>query len=251
MPPPRALRPAGVPDDGHAAGGSAFSVAVAQVQAGIAAAGPARPEVTFDNEPPPRRLAPHAIAIAATVEAGGQELGAGRFVLLFDPAGQEGWVGPFRVIAYVRADLEPEIAADPFIGQVGWSWLMEALELRQAGYAAPSGSVTRVVTEGFGTKADQPVATEFEMRASWSPVGEDHDNYGLDRHLTAWVDALCVACGLPPVPGIAQLPPPRRSPGLAPRGDPGGRPPGMAPRGDPGGRPPGMAPPPSRRRRSP
>jgi hypothetical protein len=27
-------------------------------------------------------------------------------VLLYDPVGQEGWAGPFRVIAYVRASLQ-------------------------------------------------------------------------------------------------------------------------------------------------
>lgn len=216
MPPPRALRPAAVPDDRHpagsSAGSSAFSLAVAQVEAGIAAARVARPEVSFDSEPPPRRLAPQAIAIAATVEIGGDdEIGAGRFVLLYDPAGQEGWAGPFRVIAYLRAELEPEIAADEFIGQVGWSWLIEALDTRLARYAASSGSVTRVVTEGFGTKADEPVATDFEMRASWSPVSEGKDSFALDRHAAAWVDALCLACGMPPAaPSIAQLRPRHR-----------------------------------------
>jgi hypothetical protein len=210
MPPPRALRPAAVPDDGHQAAASAFRVAMAEVAAGIEASQAVRPEVSFDSEPPPRRLAPEAMAIAATVEIAEDEIGAGRFVLLYDPAGQEGWVGPFRVIAYLRADLEPEIAADPLIGQVGWSWLIEALDSMQAGYAAPSGSVTRVVTEGFGTKADQPVTTEFEMRASWSPTGQSQDSYALDRHVAAWVDALCVACGMPPAPpGVTQLPSPQ------------------------------------------
>ena len=84
------------------------------------------------------------------------EIGWGRFVLLYDPAGQTGWDGPFRIIAYVRADLEPEIAADPLIGQVGWSWLTEALDARAAGYRQPSGTVTRVVTEGFGAKQGEP-----------------------------------------------------------------------------------------------
>jgi hypothetical protein len=227
MPPPRALRPAAVPYDGHRAAAPAFRAAVAEVAAGIEAARAVRPEVSFDSEPPPRRLAPEAIAIAAAVEIGGEEIGAGRFVLLYDPAGQEGWLGPFRVIAYLRAALEPEIAADPLIGQVGWSWLVEALDSMQAGYAASSGSVTRVVTEGFGTKADQPVTTEFEMRASWSPAVESRDSYALDRHVAAWVDALCVACGLPPVPpGPAQLPPPELRPQqLRPRhqGQPGPR----------------------------
>jgi hypothetical protein len=214
MPPPRALRPAPVPDDRHAAGDhsapeSAFALAVAEIETGLAKIRGSRPEVTFDSEPPPKRLAPQAIAIAASIEVDDDEIGAGRFVLLYDPAGQEGWIGPFRVIAYLRAELDPEIAADEFVGQVGWSWLTEALEGRLAEYAASSGSVTRVVTEGFGMKQDEPVTTEFEMRASWSPAGEDRDGFELDRHVSAWVDALCMACGLAP-PGIAQLPRLRR-----------------------------------------
>ena len=91
-------------------------------------------------------------------------------MLLYDPAGQDGWAGPLRIIVYIRADLEPEIAADPLIGQVGWSWLTEALGNRTAGYAEPSGTVTRVVTEGFGAKETEPAVTGFELRASWSPL---------------------------------------------------------------------------------
>src|ERR1700722_4469658 len=213
MPPPRALRPAAVPEQRHGAGDSVFHRAVEQVQAGLASQAAARPEVSFDSEPPPRRLAPQAMAIAAAVEIAGTEIGVGRFVLLYDPAGQDGWAGPFRVIAYLQAELEPEIAADPFIGQVGWSWLIEALDARPAGYAASSGSVTRVVTEGFGAKQDQPVATEFEMRASWSPLSDGKDSYALDRHVAAWEGALCGAGGLPPLPpGIPQLPPPPSRP---------------------------------------
>ena len=214
MPPPRALRPAPVPGDrptagDHLAPESAFALAVAEVEAGLAKIRGSRPEVSFDGEPPPKRLAPQAIAIAASIEVDDDEVGAGRFVLLYDPAGQEGWIGPFRVIAYLRAELDPEIAADEFVGQVGWSWLTEALEGRLAEYAASSGSVTRVVTEGFGMKQDEPVTTEFEMRASWSPAGDDRESFGLDRHVSAWVDALCMACGLAP-PGIVQLPRLRR-----------------------------------------
>jgi hypothetical protein len=208
MPPHRALRPAAVPDDRHPTADSVFGQAAAEVAAGIASQRGIRPEVSFDREQPPRRLAPHAIAVAARVEIGADEIGGGRFVLLYDPAGQDGWIGPFRVIAYLRAELDPEIAADQLIGQVGWSWLIEALESRQAGYAAPGGSVTTVVTEGFGTKCDEPVVTDFEMRASWSPVAEGRDAFRLDRHVAAWVEALCVACGMPPAPpGVAQLPP--------------------------------------------
>ncbi len=213
MPPPRPLRPAAVPERRPAAGGPAFAAAVAEIEDGLAAQQASRPEIRFDSEPPPRRLAPHAAAIAAIVEVADTEIAWGRFVLLYDPAGQDGWAGPFRVIAYLRAELEPEIAADPLIGQVGWSWLTEALQARSAGYSAPSGTVTRVVTEGFGTKQDEPLATEFEMRASWSPATADGDHFDLDRHVQAWADALCTAAGLPPLaPGVARLRPPRRQP---------------------------------------
>jgi hypothetical protein len=184
----------------------AFRAAVAAIETAVAGQKTLRPEITFEGEAPPRRLAPHAAAVGATVEIAGREIGSGRFVLLYDPASQDGWVGPFRVIAYVRAELDPEIAADPLVGEVGWSWLTEALDTWEAGYAAPSGTVTRVVTEGFGTKQDEPTATEFEMRASWSPVTAEGRGSGLDRHFAAWADTLCQAAGLPPLPpGVAQL----------------------------------------------
>lgn len=170
----------------------------------------ARSELSFEDEPPPRKLAPYAAAVAATVLEAGDEIGWGRFVLLYDPAGQDGWAGKFRVIAYIRAELDPEIAADPLIGQVGWSWLTEALDGRAAGYCETSGTVTRVVTEGFGTKGGEPVSTGFELRASWSPAGEGDPHPDLGGHIAAWSDALCAASGLPPLPaGVAAL----RTPG--------------------------------------
>jgi hypothetical protein len=188
-----------------------FRSAVADLEAGIAAQRQVRLELAFDGEPPPRKLAPYAAAVAATVHEADDEIGWGRFVLLYDPAGQPGWAGPLRIIAYIRAELEPEIAADPLIGQVGWSWLTEALEARTDGYRQASGTVTRVVTEGFGVKGDEPVATEFELRASWSPGGPDATRPGIAGHVAAWCDALCTASGLPPLAaGVSPLRPPRR-----------------------------------------
>jgi hypothetical protein len=213
-----------------------FRSAVSDLEAGLDQQRRERPEIAFEKQPPPRKLAPFAAAIGATVhepEAGPRsgagpgsqfahdpdaEIGWGSFVLLYDPAGQTGWAGPFRMIAYVRADLEEEIAADPLIGQVGWSWLTEALDARTTGYRQTSGTVTRVVTEGFGAKEDQPVATGFELRASWSPatpglgipVEAHRAPPDLDGHLAAWCDALCAASGLPPLPaGVSALRPPR------------------------------------------
>jgi len=200
---------------------AAFTAAVAGLRSGQEQVCAVRPELSFEDVPAPRTLAPFATAFAATARVGGAEVASGRFVLLYDPAGQHGWSGPLRVIVYIRADLEPEIAADPMLGEVAWSWLTEALDARTSGYAAPSGTVTRVVTEGFGAKREEPQVTGFELRASWSPVGigdapgpagqAQPDQAGLDGHLAAWCGAMCAAAGLPPlVAGVTALRPPAR-----------------------------------------
>jgi Protein of unknown function (DUF3000) len=200
---------------------AAFTAAVAGLRSGQEQVCVVRPELTFEDVPAPRTLAPFATAFAATARIGGTEVVSGRFVLLYDPAGQPGWAGPLRVIVYIRADLEPEIAADPMLGEVAWSWLTEALDAGTSGYAAPSGTVTRVVTEGFGAKREEPQVTGFELRASWSPVGvgdepgppdqAEPDQAGLDGHLAAWCGAMCAAAGLPPlVAGVTALRPPAR-----------------------------------------
>ncbi|GLY78209.1 DUF3000 domain-containing protein [Actinoallomurus iriomotensis] len=164
---------------------------------------PARSELVIEDMPAPQRLAPYAAAIMATVyREDDSELGVGRLILLYDPEGQRGWHGDFRVVAYVRADLEPEIAADPLIGPVGWSWLTEALDQRGAGYKAASGTITRAVSESFGDKNDDPETTELELRASWSPTDGD-----MSGHINAWCDVLCLAAGLPPA-GVTSLPGP-------------------------------------------
>jgi hypothetical protein len=189
-----------------------FRLAVDDLDEGLAYQRDVRPELEFEDEPAPRRLAPYAAAIAASVLQGETEVGWGKFVLLYDPAGQPGWAGQFRIIAYVRAELDPEIAADPLIAAVGWSWLTEALEARTAGYGQTSGTVTRVVTEGFGSKQDEPTATGFELRASWTPTAEGDERPALDGHVAAWCDALCMAAGLPPLGVSALRPPSRRRP---------------------------------------
>jgi hypothetical protein len=171
------------------------------------------PGFSFEDVPAPKRLAPYASAIAVTVERDGADVAWGRLVLLYDPDGQESWGGVFRLVAYIRADVEPEIAADPLLGEVGWSWLSEALDAYVPGYAVPSGTVTRVITEGFGAKRDELPLTGFELRASWSPTGpgnraddNDLDTLDLSAHISAWCDCLSAAAGLEP-PGTRALRP--------------------------------------------
>ncbi|MFI7614873.1 DUF3000 domain-containing protein [Nonomuraea terrae] len=161
-----------------------------------------RPEIELEDLPAPQRLAPYAAAIGASVYRDDDELAVGRLILLYDPDGQRGWEGPFRLVAYVRADMEPEITSDPLLGPVAWSWLTDALDAHQADYSAAGGTVTRAVSEGFGNKADDPVTTELELRASWSPAQED-----LSGHVAAWCDLMCLAAGIPPLPpDVAALP---------------------------------------------
>ncbi|MFI6595290.1 DUF3000 domain-containing protein [Nonomuraea sp. NPDC050536] len=161
-----------------------------------------RPEIELEDLPAPQRLAPFSAAIGASVYRDDDELAVGRLILLYDPDGQRGWDGPFRLVAYVRADMEPEITSDPLLGPVAWSWLTEALEAHHADYSAAGGTVTRAVSEGFGNKAEDPVTTELELRASWSPAEED-----LSGHVAAWCDLMCLAAGIPPLPpDVATLP---------------------------------------------
>jgi hypothetical protein len=173
-----------------------FAAAAAELAAGRDAIADLRDDITFEDSPAPKRLAPYATALAAIAYRDGTEAGSGRLVLLYDPAGQEGWTGMFRIVAQVHADVDPEMAADPLLGEVGWSWLTDALDTHAPGYSAPSGTVTRVITEGFGAKEDEPAATGFELRASWCPG--DADDVGGD--VAAWCDLIAAAAGLPAQP---------------------------------------------------
>lgn len=166
-----------------------------------------RPEVRLTEVPAPSRIAPYAVAMTAEVgRAGpaeeGDELASGRFVLLHDPSAPEPWDGVWRAVTFARAELEPELANDPMLGAVGWSWLMDALEHRGAPFVAEGGTVTRVVSESFAGLDDRSATVEMEIRASWTPTGAD-----LGIHLQAWADLLCMIAGLPPLPeGVVALP---------------------------------------------
>jgi len=173
-----------------------------------------RPEVVITEVPAPQRIAPYAVALTADVLARSSqpgadepdELASGRFVLLHDPEAPEPWDGTFRAVTFVRAELEPEFGADPMLGEVGWSWLLDALGSHDAPFTQDGGTVTRVVSQSFGALADRPASVEIEVRGSWTPLGAD-----LGVHLRAWSDLLCTVAGLPPLPeGVTALPARRR-----------------------------------------
>jgi Protein of unknown function (DUF3000) len=165
-----------------------------------------RPEILCEEMPAPQRISPFSAALSADVLIAGNEVGGGRLVLLYDPAGNDAWAGTLRCVAYARADIDPDMVTDPLLSGVGWSWLTESLEAHGAEYAAPSGTVTRVASESFGGMSDEPATAEIEVRASWSPVGV------LTPHVEAWGDLMCTAAGLPPVPAGVVAMPSRRAP---------------------------------------
>ena len=162
-----------------------------------------RPEVTLTEIPAPQRIAPHSVALSAEVvpRLGEAPLATGRFVILFDDEAPGAWEGRWRIVTLARAQLEPELAGDPLLGEVGWSWLTDALHTSGVAHRALGGTVTRVVSESFGTLADTDPTVEMELRASWTPDGDD-----LVAHLTTWTDVLATVAGVPPVPqGVTPL----------------------------------------------
>jgi hypothetical protein len=160
-----------------------------------------RPEVGLEELPAPQRIAPYALALSGDVTVDGEELASGRIVLLHDPDGNDSWHGTFRCVAFARADIEAEMITDPVLLAVGWSWLTDALSANEADHVAPSGTVTTVLSEGFGQMADDGSHAQIEIRASWTPVGS------LEPHACAWSHLMCTAAGLPPLPpGVVSMP---------------------------------------------
>ncbi|WP_432514898.1 DUF3000 domain-containing protein [Kineococcus sp. SYSU DK001] len=161
-----------------------------------------RSELVLTEVPAPARIAPHAWAVAGDVVVDGEELATGRFILLHDPSSPQEWGGPFRVVTYVRADLEAELGADPMLGAVGWSWLEDGLAGAGALAGEVGGTVTRVLSEGYGALAGRPASVDVEVRASWTPQDPD----ALPAHLQAWGVLVCTVAGLPPLPeGVASI----------------------------------------------
>lgn len=183
---------------GAAAGPPVFTEAVAAMRAATL-----RPEIFCEQMPAPQRIAPYASALSADVTVDGDEVATGRIVLLHDPSSPDAWSGDFRCVAYCRAEIDDELAADPMLADVGWSWLLEALDAHGASYAAASGTVTRVTTSTFGSMAEDEGSAQLEIRASWTPAAPPD----LAPHVEAWGELLCTAGGLPPVPdGVAVMP---------------------------------------------
>jgi hypothetical protein len=161
-----------------------------------------RSEVRVETLRPPQRLAPYSYAVSAEIiDADGKDLATGRLVLLHDPDGHEAWDGVLRLVAYASAELDDEMGVDPMLPAVGWSWLTDALDEREAAYRAAGGTVTQTTSTRFGDLHGPRTAVSIELRASWTA-----DTADLTPHLLAFADLLCTAAGLPPE-GVTALSP--------------------------------------------
>ena len=158
-----------------------------------------RPEMRFEPVPAPRRLAPWTYAWGLELSGAGHASATGRLVLLHDPAGQDGWNGTLRLVGFVRAELDVELAGDPLLPAVSWSWLADALGSSGAEHTALGGTVTQSSSFRFGTIAGPERANDIELRASWTPVGDS-----LMAHAEAFCELMAAATGLPPV-GVVTL----------------------------------------------
>jgi len=199
-----------------------------------------RPDVVVREIPAPSRIAPYAFALAGEL-AGDSNAASGRFILLFDPDGQDAWEGLVRIVCYARASIEPEVADDPLLPGVAWSWLEESLESWNASTRALGGTVTTTSSRRFGVLATDGGdidgdSFDVELRCSWSPDwaetvvtptrrGTRRSNSSsraapsaratpdgwsaaaTEAHLHAFADLLATMAGLPPLlSGVVPLP---------------------------------------------
>lgn len=160
-----------------------------------------RREIELIESPAPQRLSPHAAAFTADVIVNDLDVATGRLVLLHDPQGQDAWEGQWRVVIFAQATLEPEMAGDPILSDVGWAWLEESLIGADLALTAFGGTVTRTHSVAFGAMADRAAQGQLELRASWTPLDEHAAG-----HVNAWLNLLATMAGLTPVPeGVTSI----------------------------------------------
>lgn len=185
----------------NAAADAAFATVIAAVD-GVRT----RSEITLQEAPSPKRLAPYSLTRTATVSISQEEIADGRLVILYDPQGQESWQGSWRVVMFASAELDEEMAEDPVLIDVGWTWLEEVLGERDLAIVAFGGTVTRTASHSFGSLAGRPAVGELEIRSSWTPV-VDAPHPGLPSsdvpailraHVEAWLELLATISALGP-----------------------------------------------------
>jgi hypothetical protein len=166
-----------------------------------------RSEIELGSIRPPQRLAPFSYAVGAEVTqpddgdiaTDSDGTAFGRLILLYDPDGHEAWNGTMRLVAFIQAEVEAVLAADPLLPEVAWSWLTEALQQPAVEITALGGTVTSTSSVRYGDISGPPRAHQLELRASWTATNND-----LNGHVEAFCEVLSLAAGLPPT-GVTRL----------------------------------------------
>lgn len=168
-----------------------------------------RGEILLEEVPAPQKLAQYSFAFSADVSNGllgdsEDEIASGRFVLLYEPGGQETWEGEYRCVTYVRADVDVMMQEDPLLPEVGWNWLLSSLAQAGCEFVAASGTVTRVASASFGKLSPRSDEAEIEIRASWTPILNSPEE--IETHINGWCTLLAELAGLAPIPeGVAPI----------------------------------------------
>ncbi|QNE89679.1 DUF3000 domain-containing protein [Corynebacterium incognita] len=168
-----------------------------------------RPEVSLGTIRPPQRLAPYSHAVGLEISSISEDADIiptdtegdafGRLILLHDPGAEEAWDGAMRLVAYIQADMDSDVAGDPLLPDVAWQWLTEGLADHDAHHTNLGGTVTSTASVRFGEIGGPPRAHQMEMRASWTAESED-----LRPHVEAFANVLANVAGLPPE-GVTEL----------------------------------------------
>lgn len=166
-----------------------------------------RAEISLGDIRPPQKLAPFSHAVGLEVLHPETDLvpetsegdAFGRLILLHDPRADESWEGTMRLVAYIQADMDADVASDPLLPQVAWQWLTEGFGECRAGFSNLGGTVTTTNSVRYGEIGGPPEAFQLEMRASWT--AEDID---LAPHVEAFSRVLANVAGLPPE-GVSEL----------------------------------------------
>src|SRR5690606_23109842 len=162
-----------------------------------------RPEVRLVETPAPARIAPYAVAINGTVLPEDLDT-TGRFVLLHEPGGHDAWEGDLRVVALVKARVEPEIGADDAWADAAWSWISDALD--GVPHHGLGGTVTKIINRSFGNLDVREDEVSVEMRGSWTPEAS-----AAGAHSVACAELLASCARVPPAPAGRPVPPRARA----------------------------------------
>jgi hypothetical protein len=151
--------------------------------------------LSVENFDTPAKLARRSAGVEAELLSGNEAVADGRLMVLFDPASAADWSGEYRFVSYAQATIEPEMAQDPVLDEIGWQWFMDALYRHDCDFRNESGTVTVFTSKGFGRLETRSDRAELEIRASWTPVLDER--LIITDHLLAWRDLLSMIAGRP------------------------------------------------------